>query len=108
MIADSNAPDTRADFHGHTGTLVAADHQEQVVDAYGLPHLLGRDHVTGDDVLVAVAETSGLPLHGHFFGPRWINRDLLDRPLFTNPVHQHCATLHGRKLVARHSVPGTV
>ena len=85
VIARLNGGDTRAHFHHDTGTLVATDHREEVGDAHHLEHLLGRNHVAGDEVFVGVTQARSAPVHEHFAGLGRMHFDLFDRPRLIEP-----------------------
>ena len=55
--------------------------REETFDTHEGPELFGRNHVTSDQVFVAVAQTCGAPVDNHFTGLGWVDFDFLDLPL---------------------------
>ena len=80
MVAHGHARDTRTNFHDNTGALVTTDDGEETLDAHERPHFFGRNHVSGDEMLIAVAQTSGLPVHDDLAGLGRMDLDLFDLP----------------------------
>ena len=81
VVADLHGPHPGPDGLDHAGALVAADDREEAVEAHHREHLRRRDHVAGDEVLVAVAQAGGLPAHEDLTLLRIVDVDLLDLPV---------------------------
>ena len=82
MVALGDVGDTGADLDHDAGALVAADHRQ-----------LHR-HVTGDQVVVGMAQAAGGQLHQHFAVLGAVEVDLFDLPLLVQTPQHPGAGLH--------------
>ena len=96
MVADGHAVHVGPDLDNDAGTFVTADdrvHRHAHLGDHVKRCLVGC-HVTGDEVLVAVAHAGDLPLHQHFTGLGRIDGEFFDLPFLMQPVQYRCPTLH--------------
>ena len=88
----------RPDFFDDTGALVTTEHRKPVRlrDTGRGPHLGGRQHVAGDEVIVGVADAGDGHPHQDFSGVRRIEIDLADLPVHADPakLQRHDTSLH--------------
>ena len=80
VVADRQPGDLGPDLHDLARALVAADHRE-LLDAQLLLRLVGQRQVTGEQVLVGVAQAGSDQLHQHLASLRRVELDLLDAPV---------------------------
>ena len=93
VVAGLHARDTAADLLDGPRTFVAADGGH------------GDGDVTGDDVLVRMAQAGGAHAHEDLLGLRVVELDFLDLPrLVHSPQHGGCR-LHGRSFLTRMRTP---
>ena len=93
MVAHLEVVDTGADLDHLTGTLVAADDRELLDAQLGLD-LRGHDHVTGDEMVVGMAETRTDELEHDLAGLGSVELDVLDLPVGVRLPQHGCSSLH--------------